>query len=82
MIKRPEENVDILTNREFVDKFENIDKRCDELVEDKKKLSQQISENKISILNKSKDLQESTDKEEKYIAKYQKLLVLHDKCNK
>eukprot|EP00092_Neocalanus_flemingeri_P107506 GFUD01137979.1.p1 GENE.GFUD01137979.1~~GFUD01137979.1.p1 ORF type:complete len:253 (+),score=78.14 GFUD01137979.1:41-799(+) len=71
-----------LTNREFVDKFEDFDLKTEKLSERNKKLSEIISGKKISILKNSLTLRERNESEAKYKDRYQRLLSLHGKCIK
>ena len=80
--KVKEVDKDILTNRGFVDEYEAIEKKAEEISERNEKVKELISEIKASILMKSKELEEITSKETKYIAKHQKLSVLHEDCDK
>ena len=74
--------VDILNNREFVDKFEDISSRNEKVSDKNKLLLELISEKKLSILKNSHELQKRKDSEAEYKARFQKLSVVHEKCLK
>ena len=76
------ENVKVLTNVEFVNKYEAIELKTNKIDEQNRKLSRQISEIKLSILQKSHDLQLRNDSEAQYMIRYQRLSKLHEKCLK
>ena len=70
----------MLTNREFVDKFEDLASKTEIVAEKNKKLLELISVKKLSILKNSCELQKKIDSEADYKARFQKLLILHEKC--
>ena len=74
--------VEILNNREFVDKFEDISSRNEKVSDKNKLLLELISEKKLSILKNSHELQKRKDSEAEYKARFQKLSVVHEKCLK
>jgi hypothetical protein len=76
------EKVKCLTNMEFVDAFENIELKVNELEGRNKKLSQLIFETKMIILQRSHELHLKDDSEALYKARHQRLLTLHEKCHK
>ena len=72
----------ILTNREFVDKFEDISIKTEIVAEKNKKLLELISVKKLSILKNSHEMQKRNDSEADYRSRFQKLSALHEKCFK
>eukprot|EP00092_Neocalanus_flemingeri_P083249 GFUD01104458.1.p1 GENE.GFUD01104458.1~~GFUD01104458.1.p1 ORF type:complete len:292 (-),score=87.47 GFUD01104458.1:40-915(-) len=71
----------VLTNREFVDKFEAVDLKTEKFSDRNKKVSELISEKKSSILKNSLEIQQRKDSEAKYKDRYQRLFSLHGHCN-
>ena len=74
--------VAVLTNREFVDKFEDISSRNEKVSDENRTLLELISIQKLSILNSSHELQKRKDSEADYKARFQKLSIVHEKCQK
>ena len=76
------EKVKVLTNREFVDKFEDISSRNEIVSEKNRVLLKLICKKKLSILTSSHELQKRKDSEADYKARFQKLSIVHEKCQK
>ena len=81
-IKKSDDSYDVLNNREFVQRYEELDLKTEELDERNKKLSEANFGLKLRILKKSQEKKMRNENEATYKMRYQKLLMLHNKCIK
>ena len=81
-VDKKEDEEDIpMTNREFVDTFDGVNAKVEELSDQNKKLIHQIQEMRLKVLSNSHILNQKIESDAMYKARFHKLSIIHEKCN-